>query len=271
MSSSAPEALRDVQAELDQRGIAIEHVGVSDVRYPLRMLRRDGSVEPTVCSAELTVRLEAEHRGTHMSRFLEALRSADSPWSPQAALSLAGDLTSRLDVAAAGLRVTFPLFVKRRAPVTASEALLAIDCELAASVSESGSELWIGATLPLTSLCPCSKEIADYSAHSQRGHLVVKVLDGCWQHGNAGIWPEELLEIADAVASAPIYPILKRADERYVTMQAYDNPAFVEDLARDSARALMDDERIAGFQLSVSNQESIHDHQAVARLEWRRL
>ena len=124
--------------------------------------------------------------------------------------------------------------------------------------------------MPVTSLCPCSKEIADYSAHSQRGHVLVEVLDGRWSAGDSGLWPEELLAVCDRAASAPIYPLLKRPDERHVTMLAYDRPAFVEDLAREVALALKEDERVAGFDLEVVNQESIHDHQAFARLGWRR-
>lgn len=262
--------LPDVQARADDRGVALDDVGISGIRYPVTVECADGSAQQTICEAQLTVALMAHERGTHMSRFVEALHEQHRDVSPAGILAMASDLRTRLDAQEAAIRLAFPLFIPRGAPITGHTALLGIDCTLSARVADKGAELQIGARIPVTSLCPCSKEIADYSAHSQRGYVTVEALDGRWIAGAEGLWPEELLTVCDQAASAPVYPLLKRPDERHVTMLAYDRPAFVEDLARETALALQADERIAGFDLQVVNQESIHDHQAFARRRWRR-
>jgi GTP cyclohydrolase IB len=270
MSLLVEQMLPDVQALGDKRGVALDDVGISGLRYPVTVECADGSLQRTICEAQLAVALAAPTRGTHMSRFVEALHEQHEAFSPARVLAMARDLAGRLDTGEAAIRLAFPLFVSRRAPVTGQDALLGIDCTFAARAGTDVAEVRVGVRVPVTSLCPCSKEIADYSAHSQRGHVLVEVLDSGWSTGDAGLWPEELLAVCDQAASAPIYPLLKRLDERHVTMLAYDRPAFVEDLAREVALALKSDERVAGFDLEVVNQESIHDHQAFARLEWGR-
>jgi GTP cyclohydrolase IB len=270
MSLLVERMLPDVQGGGDERGVALDDVGIAGLRYPATVECADGSSQQTICEAQLAVALAAPTRGTHMSRFVEALHEQREALSPARVLAIARDLAVRLDADEAAITLVFPLFVTREAPVTGQEALLGIDCTLRARSRRDGAEVRVGARVPVTSLCPCSKEIADYSAHSQRGHVVVEVLDDRWPVGGSGLWPEELLAVCDQAASAPIYPLLKRPDERHVTMLAYDRPAFVEDLAREVALALKEDERVAGFDLEVVNQESIHDHQAFARLAWRR-
>jgi GTP cyclohydrolase I len=270
MSLLVERTLPDVQAASDERGVALDNVGISGLRYPVTVECADGSSQQTICEAQLAVAIAAPTRGTHMSRFIEALHEQRETLSPASILAMTRDLAGRLDAEEATIRFAFPLFVSRAAPVTGQEALLGIDCLLGSRFKTSGAEVRVGARVPVTSLCPCSKEIADYSAHSQRGHVLVEVLDSHWPTGVPGLWPEELLAVCDQAASAPIYPLLKRPDERHVTMLAYDRPAFVEDLAREVALALKTDERVGGFDLEVVNQESIHDHQAFARLEWRR-
>ncbi len=270
MSLLVERMLPDVQAGGDERGVALDDVGISGLRYPAIVECADGNSQPTICEAQLAVALPGPTRGTHMSRFVEALHEQREALSPAGVLTMARALAARLDTDEAAIGLAFPLFVAREAPVTGQEALLGIDCTLAARLRPDGAEVRVGARVPVTSLCPCSKEIADYSAHSQRGHVLVEVLDDRWPAGEPGLWPEELLAVCDQAASAPIYPLLKRPDERHVTMLAYDRPAFVEDLAREVALTLKADERVAGFDLEVVNQESIHDHQAFARLAWRR-
>jgi GTP cyclohydrolase FolE2 len=270
MTLLAERMLPDVQAGAEERGVALDDVGVCGLRYPLIVECADGSRQRTICEAQLAVALDAQTRGTHMSRFVEALHERHEAVSPTGMVTMVRDLAARLDAGEAAVRLAYPLFIPRVAPISEQEALLGIDCVLAVRARKQDTEVRIGACVPITSLCPCSKEIADYSAHSQRGHVTVEALDNSWATGAPGLWPEELLAVCDGAASAPIYPLLKRQDERHVTMLAYDQPAFVEDLAREVALALQADERIAGFELEVVNQESIHDHQAFARLRWRR-
>ena len=270
MSVISEHDLADVQANGDDRGVALEDVGISGLRYPATIALADGATQQTVCDAELAVSVAAEVRGTHMSRFVELLHERREAVSPAGAITMAEQLSAKLDATDAMVDLDFPLFIERAAPVSGQTALLGIDCGLTARVGRAGRTLAIRARIPVTSLCPCSKEISDYSAHSQRGYVTIRVVDRRWTTGDPGLWPEQLLEICDAAASAPIYPVLKRPDERHVTMLAYDKPAFVEDLARDVAVALKANERIASFDLEVVNQESIHDHQAFARLRWER-
>jgi GTP cyclohydrolase I len=263
--------LPDVQAGTETRGVALDAVGVTSLRYPVTVELPDRSRQQTICDAELTVPLEATSRGTHMSRFVEAIHDHRNAMSPRGVLSLARSVAARLDGQGARVAVQFPLFVDRPAPLTEQPALLTIDCMLAATISEADRPtVQVGLRAPITALCPCSKEIADYSAHSQRGYLTITAVDGTWADGGSGLWPHELLAVCDAAGSAPIYPLLKRHDERHVTMLAYDRPAFVEDLARDVAVALQADGRVLAFTLEAMTQESIHDHQAVARVSWRR-
>jgi GTP cyclohydrolase IB len=264
--------LPDVQTAQDARGVALDAVGVTGLRYPITVRLPDGSRQQTICEAELTVPLPAPVRGTHMSRFVEALHEHRSAISPAGVVALARAVSARLDGTGAAVELRFELFVERPAPITEELALLTIDCSLAAKVDEEGvTAVEVGLRAPVTALCPCSKEIADYSAHSQRGYITIKAVDGAWQTDGSELWPHELLAICDDAGSAPIYPLLKRPDERHVTMLAYDRPAFVEDLARDVAVALRADERVLAFTIEAVNQESIHDHQAVARASWRRL
>ena len=270
MNSLAGIALPDVQGGGEHRGVALDEVGISGLSYPLHIRDGEGSTQQTVAEAELVVALAASERGTHMSRFVEALHEHRGGLGPDGALTLARDLTERLETDAAFVRLTFPLFVERRAPISGAESLLRLDCGLSGRSGRDGEELHLSLRVAVTSLCPCSKEIADYGAHSQRGYVAVDITDRAWATGGHGLWFGDLLRIIDAASSAPIYPALKRADEREVTMAAYDNPAFVEDLARDVALELRGDERIDGFVVAVENQESIHDHQAIARVNWRR-
>lgn len=270
MTSLAGPELADVQARLDVRGVALDEVGVAGLRYPVTVAQADGTAQHTVCSADLAVALAASERGTHMSRFVELLHERRDSISPTGLLGMAREIADRLEARHATVKLSFPFFVPRPAPVTGALAMLGLDCTLAAVAGAKISEVRVGIRVPVTSLCPCSKEIADYSAHSQRGYVAIDIEDACWPIGRAGLWPEDLLVVCDRAASAPIYPLLKRPDERYVTMLAYDHPAFVEDLARETALALQADERVASFRLDVANAESIHDHQAIARLSWRR-
>ena len=263
--------LPDVQDGREARGIALEAVGVNGLRYPIAVQLPDGTRQQTICEAELSVPLGAGTRGTHMSRFVQALHEHRDAMSPAGALALARDISRRLDGRGASVTLEFPLFVERPAPVTGETALLTIDNTLSVEVAQDDSAtVRVGLRAPVTALCPCSKEIADYSAHSQRGYLSISAVDGAWASGGSGVWPHELLAICDEAGSAPIYPLLKRPDERHVTMLAYNRPAFVEDLARDVALALQADERVIAFSVEAVNQESIHDHQAVARVSWRR-
>lgn len=258
--------LDDVQARGDERGIAIDQVGIADLRYPVTVTDRDGAEQRTVADVAMDVDLAADVKGTHMSRFVEVLRDHADRITPYTVSAIAVDLRRRLQSQRARAELHFPYFRERSAPVTGLSALVDYEGGLGAEVSGDSLEVHVCARVPVTSLCPCSKEISDYGAHSQRGYVTLRARCG----SEEPLWLDDLVEIAERAGSASIYPLLKRPDERYVTMEAYDNPAFVEDIARTAAAALRDDPRVEAFSVEASNQESIHNHSAVARIRWER-
>jgi GTP cyclohydrolase IB len=258
-------ALPDLQSTGDTRGVAIHEVGVDRLVYPIDVLERCGRSQRTVAEIELLASLSADIRGTHMSRFLEVLEAFDEQVTPGAVIELADCIRARLGASRSRISFRFPLFVLREAPVSGQPSQLRLECRIEGRSSESRREVTLGVTAPVTSLCPCSKEISDYGAHSQRSRVEVEVELDADRGQVPELWPEELLEVIDTAGSAPIFPLLKRRDERYVTMQAYDNPAFVEDVVRSVAVALRDDPRIERYTVTAVNDESIHDHRAVAR------
>src|SRR5207249_2645156 len=180
-------------------------------------------------------------------------------------------LQDRLQAESAKVEVAFPYFVERAAPVTGARALMDYDCAFLGKRRGQEDAFLLRVEVPVTTLCPCSKAISDYGAHNQRGSVTIEVKSRVDDEGQQIlIWIEELINIAERSASAPVYPLLKRADERHVTMQAFDNPVFVEDIVREVALVLRNDSRIAWFRIDALNQESIHNHSAFASVEWSR-
>ena len=264
------QVLPDVQAGGDDREVTLDAVGIAGLSLPMNVLGPGGAIQPTVARLEMTVAVPAAVKGTHMSRFVEEAAGLEGV-SPGTALALARRLCERLDAPGAAVEIRFPLFVERQAPATGAAAPHRYDVRLGAAVADTGTPetVTVGVVVPVTSLCPCSREISDYGAHSQRGTVELQVASPGWIDGE-GIWPQELFVFADTAGSAQIYPLLKRPDERAVTMQAYDTPAFVEDVARNVVVAVRGDRRCASWTVSVSNEESIHAHQAVARVSGTR-
>lgn len=269
MSAIAVDALPDVQAYADARGVSLDAVGVAGLHLPVTVLGPDASEQATIAETDLTVAIPADVKGTHMSRFVEEA-TALAALTPARVLGLAQSLRDRLGSPASQVLLRFPLFVRRPAPVTGGAAPHRYQAWIGASLgSDDTATVRVGVRAAVTSLCPCSREISDYGAHSQRGHVEVEVESPAWREGE-GIWPQELFAYADGAGSAQIHPLLKRPDERAVTMSAYDNPAFVEDIARHVVLAVRADERCASWTVTVINQESIHEHQAIARVSGAR-
>jgi GTP cyclohydrolase I len=250
----------DTQSERDDRQLAIQRVGVRAVRYPLQ-LRIEGAVVPTVAEWSLDVALPAEQKGTHMSRFVAWLDAIDRPLDIQTLRREAARMLVLLGADAGRVEAAFPFFLRKRAPVSGVESLLEYQGRLIAELRPGASTVWLEVVVPVKSLCPCSKEISDYGAHNQRSHVTIRVeaLDELsWR---------ELVRFAEDSASAEIWSSLKRADEKWITERAYENPKFVEDMVRDVALRLNADARIGRYLVDVENFESIHAHSAVARIE----
>jgi GTP cyclohydrolase I len=263
--------MKDVQNLPDERRIAIDQVGVSELRYPIVVLDRERQTQQTVARITMSVSLPHHFKGTHMSRFIEVLNRHRGEVTVRTLPAMLAELRDRLQAESARIELTFPYFLERAAPASGARAFMDYDCTFVALVDGEEEDFVLGVRVPVTSLCPCSKAISDYGAHNQRGYVTVEVRSARPEGGTpAFIWIEELIDLAERSASAPVYPLLKRPDERHVTMQAYDNPAFVEDIVRNVAAELREDTRVAWFRVHVVNHESIHNHSAFARIEWSR-
>jgi GTP cyclohydrolase I len=219
----------------------------------------------------MSVNLPRQFKGTHMSRFIEVLNSHRGEITMRTLPAILQELKDRLNAESAQIQVEFPYFVERCAPVSGSRALMDYECTFIGQMDGGSSDFVLCVRVPVTSLCPCSKTISEYGAHNQRGHITVEVRSRASEGAVPElVWIEEIIELAEASGSAPLYPLLKREDERHVTMQAYDHPAFVEDIVRDVALRLQQDSRIVWFKVHALNQESIHNHNAFAQIEWSR-
>jgi GTP cyclohydrolase I len=260
--------LEDVQDRSDDRQLPISEVGVSGLGYQVNVWDREHGRQGTYATVSMSVDLHAEVKGAHLSRFIEILDDCAGELSPHTMPIILHKLRQRLGSSRAQFHADFPYFMRKSAPVTGSTAQMAYKCQLAGRIESSGTVvLTVAARVPVTSVCPCSKAISDYGAHNQRGYITLRV-----QPRDAGgvpvmVWLEDLVGIAEASASCPVFPLLKRPDERYVTMRAHDNPMFVEDMARGAACVLAEDGRIAWFCVEAANDESIHDHVAFARID----
>ena len=249
----------DTQSGRDERHLAIQHVGIKSLRYPLQ-LRIGKTVLPTVAVWSLAVALPAEQKGTHMSRFVAWLDALDEPLDAAVLRERARQMLGLLNATEGRIEVGFPFFLRKRAPVSGVESLLEYQGRWIADAGAAAA-LWAEVVVPVKSLCPCSKEISDYGAHNQRSHVTIRVellADIAWT---------ELVRFAEDSASSELWPMLKRADEKWVTEHAYENPKFVEDLVRDVALRLEADARVGRYSVDVENFESIHNHSAFARIE----
>jgi GTP cyclohydrolase IB len=254
----------DVQAQSDIRNLPINQVGVRDLRYPVRVMDRSAGFQTTTASISMGVSLPAHVRGTHMSRFLEVLNVHHRELTTRTLPGLLRDLRHKLHADSAYADIAFVYFLPRAAPVTGAVGMLDYESRFLASSSDGGDDFVLGVRVPITTLCPCSKAISDYGAHNQRGYVDVSLRALAAGHI---VWIEEVAELVEACASSPVYPLLKRPDERHVTMQAYDRPAFVEDIARDVSAALRARQDLSWYKVEAVNMESIHNHSAYAVIE----
>jgi len=251
--------MKDVQNEKDTRNISIDRVGVTSVSYPIVVLDPKENLQHTVANVTMAVSLPRKFRGTHMSRFLEVLNEFKGRITLESLEQVTVDLKRKLNASGSEVKIEFPYFINRKAPVSESTSYTRYDVVFWASYDEH-FDFTMKVTVPVQTLCPCSKEISEYGAHNQRAKVSIEV------RMNKRIWIEELVDVAESCASSPVYTLLKRKDEKFVTEQAYSNPRFVEDVVRDVALKLDQDDRVDWFSVSVVSQESIHNHDAFASL-----
>jgi GTP cyclohydrolase FolE2 len=273
LSMNAPDKLpvagiADVQGFADSRNIAIDDVGIRGLRYPLQVAGRDGKVQATVAEMQLTVALPAEVKGTHMSRLVALIEEWAEPMSAASLARLGQGLIKRLEAERGSIDMSFPYFIRKTAPVSGVESLLDYTAAARVTADINGqSEVVLKMTTPVTSLCPCSREISDYGAHNQRSHVTI---EASIDPTRADLTLEDLAAIAEGAASCEIWGLLKRPDEKYVTERAYDNAKFVEDLVRDVAIAMNAHPAVTSYVVEAENFESIHNHSAYARIARRK-
>lgn len=253
--------IADVQASADTRHIPINQVGIKDIRHPIRVRDRSGGEQHTVATFAMYVDLPHSFKGTHMSRFVEILNHYEREITVESFKDMLTKMTERLGSRSGHIEMRFPYFISKKAPVSGVESLLDYDVTFIGERKAGQNCLRIRIVVPVTSLCPCSKEISAYGAHNQRSHVTVS----CKTRGF--IWLEELIDVVEREASSELFGLLKRPDEKYVTERAYDNPKFVEDMVRDIAMKLNADERIRAYTVESENFESIHNHSAYAMVE----
>ena len=258
--------IKDVQNQKDFRNIPIQKVGVKDVEIPLKIERKskDNKVELEMvfARAKMSVGLSSEFKGTHMSRFIEVLNKyREENLLTSTIEKILFDMKQKLDASSSYLKFSFKYFIKKQAPVSGLESLMCYDCAFEGELDDNCNfEFYLIAIVPVTTLCPCSKEISKYGAHNQRANVKIKISYDKDDH----IWLEDLIEMVEGCGSSEIYSLLKREDEKYVTEHAYENPKFVEDVIRDVVSKLNENKKITFYEVEVEAQESIHNHNAWA-------
>ncbi len=254
-------SLVDTQSLPDHREVRIDRVGVTDVRFPIVVRDKAHSSQHTIARVALTVDLPHHFKGTHMSRFIEVLNEHGAVVHVDNIKEILRHLQQRLDAQQAHVDFEFPFFIEKKAPVTEAVGLMDYNVRFTATATLKESDFVLTVMVPVTTLCPCSKAISKYGAHNQRGQVTLSV------RFSKLVWIEELIQIVESSASAELYSLLKRPDEKAVTERAYDHPVFVEDLVRNVAIKANADPRITWYRVEAENYESIHNHNAYAMIE----
>ena len=253
--------MKDIQNQRDYRNIPIDKVGIKNLRYPITVLDRRNGYQHTVASINMYVDLPHKYKGTHMSRFVELLHLFRPEVSLKRISVVLEKMKKHLNAASAVIEVTFPYFIEKKAPVSESPGLLDYTCRIVGSSDPEGKvDLISEVIVPISSVCPCSKEISEIGAHNQRGEVRLST------RFKKFIWMEDMIELVEACASCEVYSVLKRVDEKCVTERGFSNPKFVEDIVRDIAKKIKGDSNITWFSVSAENFESIHNHSAYAHI-----
>ena len=260
-SRAGAAGIPDVQASADTRRLAIDKVGIKAIRHPIQVAVKGGGVQHTIATFNMYVGLPHHFKGTHMSRFVEILNAHEREISVDSFKLMLREVTERLEADSGHIEMNFPYFVNKAAPVSGVQSLMDYDVTFVGGIERGRHTFTMKVVVPVTSLCPCSKEISDYGAHNQRSHVTITA------RTRGFVWIEDLVAYAESEASSELYGLLKRPDEKLVTERAYDNPKFVEDMVRDVAARLNADERIEWYVVESENFESIHNHSAYALIE----
>jgi len=252
------EELHDMQSRRDDRELSIDKVGVRGLRFPIQVRDKTRRVQDTVATIGMFVDLPKEFKGTHMSRFVEVLNAHGDVIHVENISEILRSLQKKLNSVTSHLEIEFPYFMSKRSPVSRKESLMDYVARFDASACGAETDFVLTVKVNVTTLCPCSKAIARYGAHNQRGEVTVAL------RFKKIVWIEEVIEIVEASASSELYALLKRQDEKQVTERAYENPVFVEDLVRNVALRLNAHPLVTWYRVEAENFESIHNHNAYA-------
>jgi GTP cyclohydrolase IB len=253
--------MKDVQSQNDHRNIPLKKVGINELKWPIKVMDRNDGIQNTIGTFNISVDLPGDIRGTHMSRFVEVVNDLKSI-SPKTLEGTMDKLKEKLEAKAAFCKIEFDYFIQKASPVTGIVAPSDVKCCFEAEDGEGDEfKFLMSVSIPTSTLCPCSKEISEFGAHNQRATITIKV------EMNKLVWIEDIVKIAEDSASSPIYSLLKRQDEKYVTEMAYMNPRFVEDVVREAAIRLEENPDIKWYSVYVESIESIHNHNAFAYAE----
>ncbi|BAP55763.1 hypothetical protein THII_1466 [Thioploca ingrica] len=258
--NKAVTVMPDVQGSADTRHIAIDKVGIKDIKHPIRVKDRSGREQHTIANFNMYVSLPHNFKGTHMSRFVEILNEHEYEITVDSFKDMLVEMTKRLEARAGHIEMAFTYFVIKLAPVSSVRSLLDYEVTFIGEITDDKPVITVKVIVPVTSLCPCSKEISQYGAHNQRSHVTVTAKT------NGFLWIEDLIDLVEKEASCQLYGLLKRPDEKYVTEYAYEHPKFVEDMVRDIATKLNKDPRVTAYVVESENFESIHNHSAYAMI-----
>ena len=255
--------MKDIQSSADMRKIELAKAGIKNLQYPIIVLDKVNKVQHTTATVDLFVNLPKEFKGTHMSRFVEAIENWEGEISYKSVRGLLAVIRDRLEACRAQVCFHFPYFIRKNAPATGTPGEVAYNCMLTGELNEKDEQNFIlDIEVPVMTVCPCSKAISDEGAHSQRTLVHMTLLM------NGFDWIEDFVSVAEASGSSPVYTILKREDEKYVTEHAFANPCFVEDVVRNVAQGLSRNEHLKGYRIEVESMESIHNHNAFACIEY---
>jgi GTP cyclohydrolase I len=257
----ADRKLHDKQSERDHRQLRIDKVGVRGMRFPIQVRDKARAVQNTVATIGMFVDLPKEFKGTHMSRFIEVLNAHGSIVHVENIEEILHAMQQKFQAATSHLEMEFPYFMVKRAPVSRLESVMDYVARFDATASNKDIDLVLTVKAMVTTLCPCSKAIAAYGAHNQRGEVTVQI------RSRKAVWIEDLIAIIESSASSELYALLKRQDEKAVTERAYENPVFVEDLVRNVALKLNAHPDVTWYKVEAENHESIHNHNAYASIE----
>ncbi len=255
----------DIQNSPDERAVPLQKVGVKNVRYPVQVLDKNNKLQNTTATVNLFVNLPHNFKGTHMSRFIEVFHKYHKDISMNSFLEMLSQIRTKLSAERAFGRISFPYFIEKNSPVTSSCGFMQYNCtyegENSFTDGKEQSKFFVGIEVPVATLCPCSKAISEYGAHNQRGTVKVKLLYSQF------FWIEDVIQMIESCASTPLYSVLKRQDEKFVTEHAYENPRFVEDMVREVYLGLKK-MNFKWFKVECTNYESIHFHDAYACAEY---